>query len=123
MNTSVNYQIISDAFAELQMGVQTLEVFPFTGDPQTARNIRAVLVWKANAVGASVSGLDYNVYLNGDLIHQDGISVAGGGKHSVHELFNATKITTGTNRVKFELLGGTGALKISDVYLLYQKDA
>jgi hypothetical protein len=70
-----------------------------------------------------VDGLDYEVSLNGNLIHQDQTSKASASKRTVHEMFTADQIKTGTNRLKFEVKAGTGIVRISDIYLMYHKQA
>ena len=121
MSASVNYLIITDAFATLQFNGQKAAAFGFDRGLQLNPQIRPILVWKANFKGDTVADLAYTVSLNGTVIHQDAVSKKDIGKRSVHEMIAGDKLLPGQNRIKFEVIGGQGTLKISDVYLMYHQ--
>lgn len=123
MSTSANYIVVSDALAQLDSTTNPNVVFTFTGDPAIPRASKPILVWKVNRIDVTGASLEYEILLNGDVIHQDTTSKNEDSKRSVHEIFPASKLEDGTNRLQFRFssTSGPGQLKIADIYLLYQQ--
>ncbi len=120
MPVVANYESFRDVSFPLRIGGdigRTLES-KIVNTPVSGENV--ILMWKHGRT--STGSVTYRVEVNGEEVTTSTISqtIPEGDYSSLHEVLQTNQIQQGDNTVRFQVTGGTGTVRISDVVILYR---
>ncbi len=113
-----NYELFRDLPFSLRRGGDIDRTLEANIGNTPADGEGAIAMWRVNRQGSG--SVSYRVLVNGTQFYVNTVNDAN--RTTVHEAIRTPNISRGTNRIRFEVTGGTGTLQVADVIIWYRQD-